>query len=94
MFTGRDKNLQLALVFSKPVYNSHEPIICKAILSYIGEEAFFDFYSGKPVIMFAIEGDRYFNGQKDLLQKGLYSCTIKKNYPLEYPFKKYKGEPL
>jgi len=94
LIAAQDKNLQLELVFSRSVYSSNEPIECKAILSYIGAEDSFDFYSGKPIVMFSIGGSQFFNGKTDLLQKGLYSFTIQKDAPLEYPFSKYKGTHL
>ncbi len=90
--TRRDRNLQLELVCSQSVYDSNEPIDCTAILSYIGEEDSFDFYTGDPAMMFAIGGGQYFNGQSDLLQLDVFNhFTIEKDHPIEFPFVKYMG---
>lgn len=87
----RREPLKLELVLSDTVYKANEPIECKAILSYVGSEESFQFYSGDPVIMFAIGGGEYFNGETDLLNKGQRVITIQKNNPIESPFVKYQG---
>lgn len=86
--------LQLELIMSDCVYEANTPIDCKAVLSYTGDEDFFHFYSGDPVIMFAIGGPGYFNGESDLLNKGAYLYTINKDNPIECNFKKYIGNHL
>ena len=87
----RDLPLQLEIELSDSVYRAGDPIDCKAILSYVGEENSFKFYSGEPVVMFAIGGDGYFNGELDLLNKGMYCYSIERGTAIEYPFKKYIG---
>lgn len=86
-----EERLQLELVLSDGEYKAGEPIECKAVLSYVGKEETFEFYSGDPVVMFAIGGGQYFNGEKDLLNKGQYSQIIHKGEPIEFPFVKYVG---
>lgn len=87
---GEDQ-LRLELMISAGEYKADEPIECKAVLSYVGERETFEFYSGDPVVMFAIDGGQYFNGEKDLLNKGQYSHIIHKGEPIEFSFVKYVG---
>lgn len=89
-----DNNLRLELMTSNEIYQSDEAIKCYVKLSYIGEENSFIFYSGSPVIMFALEGGEYFNGEWDLMNKGLDRYEIFKKEPVEYAFKKYMGNHL
>lgn len=86
-----DNNLQLELVISKSEYASNEPIDCKAILSYVGNENSFSFHSGEPIVMFSIGGNKYFKGALDLINKGFYLHTIEKEKPEEYLFSKNFG---
>lgn len=88
---GSKEKLQLELILSAREYKAGEPIECKAVLSYVGEGESFEFYSGDPIVMFAIGGGQHFNGEKDLLNKGQYSQIIYKNEPIEFPFVKYVG---
>lgn len=85
------EKLRLELILSAKEYKAGEPIECRAVLSYVGEGTSFEFYSGDPIVMFAIGGGQYFNGEKDLLNKGQYPRIIYKNEPIEFPFVKYVG---
>lgn len=86
-----EEQLRLELILSAREYKADEPIECKAVLSYVGEGKTLEFYTGDPVVMFAIGGGQFFNGEKDLLNKGQYSKTIRSGKPIEFPFKKYVG---
>ncbi len=55
----QDENLSLELVLPKSKYQEDEEIICKAVLTYIGEDQTFEFSTGDPAVMFAIDGGEY-----------------------------------
>lgn len=86
-----DEELQLELILSAEEYKASEPIECKAVLSYTGDEESFEFLSGNPVVMFAIDGGKYFDAERDLLNKGVDPQIIYKDEPIEFPFEKYVG---
>ena len=88
---SNDEELQLELILSAEEYKAGEPIECKAVLSYTGEDECFEFLSGDPVVMFAIDGGKYFDAEKSLLNKGVDPQIIYKDEPMEFPFKKYVG---
>ncbi len=88
----QDENLSLELVLPKSRYQKDEEIICKAVLTYIGEDQTFEFFTGDPAVMLAIDGGEYFNGDLDLIQRDVrLSRKIEKGAPVEYPLKKYAG---
>lgn len=90
-----DGKLRLELVLPKSRYRENEAITCHAVLTYVGEKDTFTFLAGEPVVMFAIGGGEYFNGDYDLVQKeAYYPQKIEKNQPIEYPFQKYIGVHL
>ena len=91
----QDENLSLELVLPKSKYQEDEEIICKAVLTYIGEDQIFEFSTGDPAVMFAIDGGEYFKGDLDLIQRDvLLPRKIERSTPVEYPFKKYTGTHL
>lgn len=88
---GTTSPLQLELQMDKTSFSPNEPITCKAVLKYTGSESNYTFYSGEPIIMFSISGGEYFNGESDLINKGIYKQTILKDEPIEVPFTSYIG---
>ena len=88
----QDENLSLELILPKSRYQKDEEIICKAVLSYIGEDQTFEFFTGDPTVKIAIGGGKYFKGELDLVQRDvIVSQKIEKGAPVEYPLKKYAG---
>lgn len=55
-----EEQLRLELILSAREYKADEPIECKAVLSYVGEGKTLEFYTGDPVVMFAIGGGQFF----------------------------------
>ena len=90
----QDNYLKLELTTSSDTYRSDEAIECKATLTYIGEEDGFKFYSGDPVVMFALEGGAFFHGEQDMLNVGVDRYEILRGEPIEYRFEKYVGSHL
>ncbi len=93
--TDQDENLSLELVLPKSRYREDEEITCKAVLTYVGDDQTFEFFTGDPLLKFAIGGGEYFNGDLDLVQRDVICPQkIEKGVPVEYPFKKYMGRHL
>lgn len=91
----QDQNLSLELLLPKSRYQKDEEITCKAVLTYVGEDQTFDFFTGDPAVKIAIGGGKYFKGELDLVQRDvIVSQKIEKGAPIEYPLKKYTGTHL
>lgn len=91
LMVNSKQELKLDLRLSDTVYDSDEPIEFDAVLTYAGQEDSFTFYSGEPVVMFAIEGGEFFRGEIDLINLGMKKFTIPKNNPKVYPYRKTVG---
>lgn len=84
--------LQLELVLPKKQFEAGEPIECKAVLTYVGEEDEITVCFRNPMVVFVVDGGKYLHedqygwrtggGIRDIIR------VIKKGETIEIPFQK------
>lgn len=88
----QNEEFRLELVVADSKVKADEPIDCKAILTYVGEEESFQaYYMEEGIVMFALGGGEYFYGEMDLhtIQPGRGEKRVfYKDEPVEIPFYK------
>lgn len=85
--------LQLELVLPKHKFEAGEPIECKALLTYTGEEEI-KVYFRNPMVFFVVDGGEYMHENqygwavRDILNIPAVTRVLKIDEPLEIPFQK------
>ena len=86
--------LQLELVLPKKQFEAGEPIECKAVLTYVGEEDEIKVYLRNPSMIFVVDGGEYMRENQygwavhDILNNPALIRVLKKGESVEYPFEK------
>ena len=88
--------LQLELVLPKHRFEAGEPIECKAVLTYVGDEESVKVYFENPIVMFSVDGGEYLRAElyswplHDIENIPAITRVIKRGEPIEFPFAKYR----
>ena len=91
-------DLQLQLVLPKHQFEAGEPIECKAVLTYVGEEDSVTIFYNNPIVIFTLDGGEYFRGDRygwavhDVNNAPAVARTLKKGEPLEIPYQKQQHQ--
>lgn len=91
-------DLQLQLVLPKHQFEAGEPIECKAVLTYVGEEDSVTIFYNNPIVIFTLDGGEYFRGDRygwavrDVYNAPAVTRTLKKGEPLEIPYQKQQHQ--
>lgn len=88
--------LQLELVLPKHRFEAGEPIECKAVLTYTGDEDEIELYLRNPSMIFVVDGGEYMNEDqygwtaiRDVLPATpALTRILEKGVSVEYPFEK------
>ncbi len=88
--------LQLELVLPKHRFEAGEPIECKAVLTYTGDEDDIKLYLRNPSMIFVVDGGEYMHEEqygttavRDVLPATpALTSVLKKGETVEYPFEK------
>ncbi len=93
--------LQLELVLPKKQFKAGEPIECKAVLTYVGEEDLIKVYFDNPIITFSLDGGEYLHGEmadyprNDVLPvPPARTMAMKKGEAIEFWFQKQQYAAL
>ena len=95
---SNNNDLQLQLVLPKHQFEAGEPIECKAVLTYVGEEDSVTIFYNNPIVIFTLDGDEYFRGDRygwavrDVYNAPAVTRTLKKGEPLEIPYQKQQHQ--
>ena len=90
-----EPQLQLELVLSKNKYEAGEPIECKALLTYVGDQDEIKVYFRNPAVTFVVDGGEYMRkDQYNWATRDVFLAAgtriLKKGEPLEIPFQKHQ----
>lgn len=91
---SNNNDLQLQLMLPKHKFEAGEPIECKAVLTYVGEEDTVTIFYNNPIVIFTLDGGEYFHGDRygwavhDVNNAPAAARILKKGEPMEIPFQK------
>jgi hypothetical protein len=88
--SSQDEIFDIRLYVDKEKYSVDEAINCYATLEYIGDKDSITVYSSSPLVVFALEDDKYFHGDYAVNDE-LITTTFQKGQIVRYDYMKSGG---
>lgn len=87
---SNDGIFEISIYTDKDVYSKSEPILCWAVVEYVGKDERIQIYSSDPLVGFGLKDGKYFDGTY-VAEDVLITTEFIKGEPETYEFAKSGG---